>query len=178
MQGIRKVSKKGRVYFDQGNQIVFEDTGEVRAKTQNNRYSQGQTPSYGPQMNQNQQQQWDGFKRSGFEIRENDKGRLYGFGWKKTKRGMLKFSFSENPDGKSGTIQSGKNKGEEFTNGVLNILNTQTLSEVIEPCNAFQRKDGEYYLTSKKLGLILTTRGSGKTRGGKISKGAIIKMKK
>lgn len=178
MNGVRKVSKKGRVYFDNGDHIVFQDTGEIRKKNfQKTGYSHGQNPHYGPQQ-RNNQNIWDGFKRSGWEMRENENGRMYGFGWKKTKQGMLKFSFSENPKGKSGKITSGKNKGEEYVNGVLNITNQNTLAEIVEPCNAFQRKDGEYYLTSNRLGLILTTRGSGKTRSGKVSKGAIVKMKK
>lgn len=185
-QGIKKVSKKGRVYYDNGDHIYFPDTNEKRMKTNNNyRPYNGNIPTYGSQGFGANQNSWDGFKRSGFVVTQGKElGKMHAHGWKAQKGGNLKVNWNEATTwgGKEresrGEQKTGKNKGEMFYFGVLTITNTKTMAEIVENACLFTRKDGEMYLTSEKLGLIMTTRGSGKTRSGKISKGAIIKMKK
>lgn len=132
-------------------------------------------PSYGKQ---GFGAQWDGFKRSSFQTKEKENGGMFAWGWKATKAGLLKVKFHEfNKDKSREEQKSGKNKGCEYYSGVLSIVNTKTGAEMIEPCCMFEKKDGSNYITSDKLGLIMTTNGNGRSRGGKVCKGAIIKIR-
>jgi len=173
MQGVRKVSKKGRVYYDNGNTITFEDTGEVRQKQNFPSQNRNNYNSNNGNIGNNQQQQNKkssfGFKMMEVEGKKEKMPVCWGF--KKAGKGNGIVKLYARPYEKSKISES--DTGTKWVNLFVTLTNP-TLGTVTKTNGMFDLNQKRLIISD--MGLIGTTNGRGTSASGKTLKGYFGKI--